>query len=306
MIKPRERPISKNIAQQPSALLQDAVDVEKPSNGHSGEKALHRRYITPACVDLACPKRVDVLGVQVSVLTVSELHQQIASTIHQQQKRLMLHVNVHGINLCHKFKWLRTFLNHAPIVFCDGSGVMLGARLLGHHIPERITYADWAWQLAKFAEENEFSIFCLGAKAEIIEKAVAQLQAAHPSLNLTSHHGYFNKEVGSAENQQVIDLINKAQPDILLVGFGMPIQERWLRDNWNDIDASVGLTGGAVFDYVSGDLKRAPSWILKINMEWLGRWIIEPRRLAGRYLLGNPLFMWRIFKELLIRRFGLR
>ena len=250
------------------------------------------------------PERVNVLGVHVSTLTVAELHEQIASTIRQQQKRLVLHVNVHGINLCHKFEWLRNFINQASIVFCDGSGVMLGARLLGHHIPERITYADWAWQLAAFAERNEFSIFCLGAKEEIIEEAVANLQNAYPSLKLFSHHGYFDKAVESAENKRVIELINEVQPNMLLVGFGMPIQERWLCENWSNIDANIGLTGGAVFDYVSGNLQRAPSLILKMNMEWLGRLLIEPRRLAKRYLLGNPLFMWRIFKKLLKRRIG--
>lgn len=262
----------------------------------------HRHYIhdgIPAYTPLALPEWVYLQDTKVSLLTLSELHRQIAHTIRRQQKRLILNVNVHCINLCHKHEWLRRFINQAPIVFCDGFGVMLGARLLGHKIPERITYADWLWQLAEFAVENDFSIFCLGAKPLVIEQAMARLQEANPNLNIAGfHHGYFDKTPGSAQNQAVIDLINQVQPDILLVGFGMPLQERWLHDCWQEIDANVALTGGAVFDYVSGDLKRAPAWVLKMNMEWVGRLLIEPRRLSGRYLVGNPLFMLRILKEL--------
>lgn len=257
-------------------------------------------------VPLPLPHRVNVLGVNVSVLTVSELHQQIAHAIRTNQKRLVLHANVHGINLCFKHKWLAGIYNNAPIVFCDGSGVRYGARLLGHDIPERITYADWVWQLADFAAQNGFSIFCLGAKPHVIDKAVAALQSAQPSLKIAgSHHGHFDKEPACAANQQVVELINRAQPDILLVGFGMPLQEQWLQENWDAIDANIALTGGAVFDYASGELQRAPKWILNLNMEWLGRLWIEPRRLAKRYLVGNPLFLGRILVEMVRQRLSM-
>jgi N-acetylglucosaminyldiphosphoundecaprenol N-acetyl-beta-D-mannosaminyltransferase len=77
----------------------------------------------------------------------------------------------------------------------------------------------------------------------------------------------------------------------------MPLQERWLMENWDHIDANVALTGGAVFDYVSGELQRAPRWMTDNGLEWLGRLLIEPRRLWKRYLIGNPLFIWRVLKQ---------
>jgi N-acetylglucosaminyldiphosphoundecaprenol N-acetyl-beta-D-mannosaminyltransferase len=99
------------------------------------------------------------------------------------------------------------------------------------------------------------------------------------------------------ENESVIAIINRLRPNILIVGFGMPLQERWLMENWDRIHANIGLTGGAVFDYISGNVPRAPRWMTDHGFEWLGRLLVEPSRLWRRYLIGNPLFIWRIMKQ---------
>ena len=90
---------------------------------------------------------------------------------------------------------------------------------------------------------------------------------------------------------------NAVKPNILIVGFGTPLKERWLMENWDRIEVNVALTGGAVFDYVSGELRRAPRWMTDHGLEWLARLIIEPCRLWKRYLIGNPLFLWRVLKQ---------
>ena len=76
----------------------------------------------------------------------------------------------------------------------------------------------------------------------------------------------------------------------------MPLQERWLTENWPNLNAYVALPAGAAFDYVSGNVYRAPAWMTDNGLEWLGRLLVEPRRLWSRYLIGNPLFFWRLFK----------
>ena len=91
-------------------------------------------------------------------------------------------------------------------------------------------------------------------------------------------------------------------PDILIVGFGMPLQERWLMQNWENLDARVALTGGAVFDYVSGEVRRGPRVLTDNGFEWLARFLIEPGRLWRRYLVGNPLFLWRVLQQRLRRK----
>lgn len=187
-------------------------------------------------------------------------------------------------------------MNQSEIDFCDGSGVILAARLLGFRIPERITYADWMWRLADYASQNQFSLFFVGGKAGVADKAAEVLRSRFPDLRIVgTQQGYFHKAAGDPENESVLEQINLTKPNIVVVGFGMPLQEKWLAENWARIDANIALTGGAVFDYVSGDLHRAPAWMTRYGLEWLGRLIIEPRRLWRRYLIGNPLFLWRVF-----------
>ena len=210
----------------------------------------------------------------------------------------MLNANVHCLNLAYGDPALRNFLNEAEMVFCDGAGVMLAARLLGRRIPERITYADWAWRLAAYAAAEGFTLYCLGARPGVAEKAAEQLEERYPDLEISGiHHGYFDRSAGSQQNEAVIREINAAAPDILLVGFGMPLQERWLMENWHRIDARVTLTGGAVFDYVSGELRRGPRLLTDNGFEWLARLLVEPRRLWQRYVVGNPLFLSRVLRQ---------
>lgn len=247
-------------------------------------------------------QRVNVLGVWVDPLTVAGLHARILGIVREGGHALVPHANVYGLNLCYRDPELRAFFNSAPVVFCDGAGVVLGARILGARLPGRITYADWAWQLAEFAESEGLSLFFLGARPGVAERAAARLLARYPGLRVAGvHHGYFDQAAGSPENEAVLEEINTAKPDVLLVGFGMPLQERWLMRNWHRIDARVALTGGAVFDYVSGELKRGPRLLTDNGFEWLARLLIEPRRLWRRYVVGNPLFLARVLKQSLIR-----
>ncbi len=244
------------------------------------------------------PPSANLLGVVVDALTVDQLHQQIAAYITQDAHALVLNVNVNCLNLAVQHSWLRRFLNQAEIVFCDGIGVVLGAKILGYYIPQRITYADWIWQLAAFAEPREFTFYFLGARPGLAQKAAENLQRQCPSLKVVgARDGYFDKKTSSPENQAVIAEINACRPNILLLGMGMPLQEKWLMENWDHLDVNIALTGGAVFDYVSGELQRAPKWMTDNGMEWLGRLLIEPKRLWKRYLVGNPHFLWRVVQQ---------
>lgn len=243
-------------------------------------------------------KKVTLLGIKIDVLNVDRLHAMILGFIQNKQHALVLHVNAHAMNIAHQEKWLFDYFNQANIVFCDGAGVRLGGKILGIDIPPRITYADWMWQIAEFSQQQGLSFFFLGAGPLIAQKAAEKLQERFPDLVIKGvHHGHFDKHLTSAENSAVIQKINQAKPDILLVGFGMPLQENWLRENWDNIDAHVALTGGAVFDYISGELKRAPKWMTDYGLEWLGRLIIEPKRLWKRYVVGNTMFLSRIMRQ---------
>ncbi len=245
--------------------------------------------------------RIEVLGVGVDPLTVDELHAEILRLSGKDGLSLVLNANAHCLNLCYQDAALRDFLNSANLVFCDGVGVMLAARILGGRIPQRITYADWIWSLAAFAEAEGLSFFFLGASPGVAGEAARRLRERYPGLKIAgARHGYFDHTVGSQENAAVVREINASAPDILLVGLGMPLQERWLMQNREKLNAGVALMGGAVFDYVSGGLRRGPRLLTDNGLEWLARLLVEPRRLWRRYLVGNPLFLARVLGQ----RFG--
>jgi N-acetylglucosaminyldiphosphoundecaprenol N-acetyl-beta-D-mannosaminyltransferase len=179
-------------------------------------------------------------------------------------------------------------------VFCDGFGVKWGARLAGQPPPQRYTPPDWIDPLCGACAQRGLSLFLLGDKAGTVEKAAHTLQARHAGLRIAGwQHGFFDKRAG-AENDAVIRAINAAQPDVLLVGFGQPAQELWLDANWAALEAPVAMTVGALFSYVAGDVRRAPRWMTEHGLEWLGRLLIEPRRLWQRYLIGLPVFFARV------------
>ena len=241
---------------------------------------------------------VQLLGVRVDPLTKAELIQYIDDAVRAKAHVVVANVNVQATNLAQKEPSFRDFLNGSGAVFCDGFGVLLGASLLGHRIPERITFADWTWDFAEHAQKRRWGLFFLGAKPGVAERAGDALRARYPDLRiLGSHHGYFDKSRDHPENRRVIETINAAEPDVVLVGFGMPAQEFWLRDNWADVKAHVALPAGAAFDYVSGRVRRGPRWMTEHGLEWLARLAIDPRRLWRRYLIGNPRFLWAVLRE---------
>lgn len=242
--------------------------------------------------------KIELLGVSLTLYDREALLTAVYQTIEECQKKLILSGNIHSFNLAYENDWLHHFFNRADIVRLDGAGVRLGAKILGHNTPPRMTWADFAWDLATLCEQHDFSLFFLGAKPGIAEEAATKLKTKHPNLRFVGlRDGYFDKTKGSAENTAVIHHINTAQPDILVIGFGMPLQEKWLSQNWDDLDVPVTLTGGAVFDYISGELTRPPQWMTDNGLEWLGRMLIEPRRLWKRYIIGNPKFLYRILRQ---------
>ena len=242
-------------------------------------------------------ERVDILGVGVDPLTVGGLHAEVERLV-RRRGGVVLNVNAHCLNLLHKDRDLKDFFADADVVFCDGAGVRLAARMLGGRLPERITYADWLPRLAALAEERELSLFFLGARPGVAEEAARRLRASHPKLEVRgARHGFFDHRKGSPENEAVVAQINAAEPDVLVLGRGMPLQEIWLMENRHGLKFGVALTGGAVFDYASGRLRRGPRLLTDNGFEWLARLLVEPRRLWRRYLLGNPLFLARVLRQ---------
>ncbi|MCZ7552983.1 MAG: hypothetical protein B6D39_06705 [Anaerolineae bacterium UTCFX2] len=243
-------------------------------------------------------EKVDLLGVQVDSLTRVEILKRIADAVRLDERLLVAHANLRGLNLAYEQPWLRGFYQRAQIVYCDGMGVMLGARLTRQRIRERFTLADWVWQLAALAVDLQARLFLLGNPPGVAQAAAHNLLKVYPEIQIAGvQHGFFTMQADGPENLAVISRINELKPHILLVGFGMPLQERWLDENWERLNVNVAITCGALFEYLAGDLKRGPQWMNDHYLEWLARLIISPGRYAARYLYDIPVFFYRTMRQ---------
>lgn len=237
-------------------------------------------------------EKVEILGVRISNVTRPQLNDTIAQFVSNNVKQNVLHANIHGINIANTLPWYREFLNESAIVFCDGDGVRLGAKIMGYHIYEKITYNRWIWEFAEYCQGKKISWYLVGSEQKTMIQSVHVLNQRFPELQIVGYrNGFFEKQ---QDYEELIDDCKKKEPDILIIGMGMPLQEKLLMEYGSKINYKVALTGGAVFEYVSGKVTTTPSFFFKTKTEWLFRFFQNPRHLFRRYFLGNPLFMIRI------------
>ncbi len=242
---------------------------------------------------------VTVLGVRVDGLDVAGLLARVDVLV-ARGGATVAYANVHVINTAASSEGadVRAFLNGADVCYCDGGGVVMGARLLGHALPGRMTGADWIWDLARHAE-GRYRLYWLGSEPGVTEAAAAILREKHPRLAIVCDHGFHGKS--GPENDEVVAKINASKSDIVLVGMGTPTQERWVAANRAAITAPVVWVLGATADFVSGKVARGPAFLHQ-NQEWLARLYTEPRRLWRRYLIGNTVFLARVGAQALGER----
>jgi N-acetylglucosaminyldiphosphoundecaprenol N-acetyl-beta-D-mannosaminyltransferase len=210
--------------------------------------------------------------------------------------RRVMYVNAHVLNQSREIPSLRAALERADLVYCDGYGVRLAAKALDAEIPHRMTGADWIWHLAALCEAAGQSVYLLGSEPGVAAETGRRLGRWYPRLAIAgTHHGFF--DIGSPHDDRVVEDINERRPDIVLVGMGTPKQELWVEHNAARLDTDVLWTVGALFDYVSGRVPRAPGWLADNGLEWIFRLAIEPQRMWRRDLLGNPVFISRVMAQ---------
>jgi len=242
----------------------------------------------------------EFLGIKVHAFTIESLHRQIEAEIKNKQKSIIANHNLHSLYIYHKNPKMRRFFAQAKYTHIDGMSIVFLGRLLGAKLERkhRITYSDWIYPLLMEAKEKDYRVFFLGAKPEVAAKAGNILIAKIEGLKLEVAHGYFDPTPGSEENNKVLERINEYQPHILLVGMGMPRQEFWILDNYDDIKANVILTAGACLDLVAGELGTPPRWMGRIGLDWFYRLITEPRHVWKRYLIEPWFILILLCKEI--------
>jgi exopolysaccharide biosynthesis WecB/TagA/CpsF family protein len=214
---------------------------------------------------------------------------------------MLTYVNAHTLNLATTDSSYAEVLRNADLVLNDGKGVMLAGRILGRRFPADLNGNYFTPLLLDRAAASGWSIYIVGARPGVAERVAEVLKAKHPGLAVAgTMHGHFS----AADEDDVVAGIRATSPGLLLVGMGNPLQERFLARRLKDSGARVGLGVGAFLDFQVGEVERAPAWMNRTGIEWVHRLIKEPRRMWRRYLLGNPLFVWRVLRTRL--RGGIR
>lgn len=172
-------------------------------------------------------------------------------------------------------------------VYVDGQWIINTQKILKLPVAtERISTTDLFPKMLELCDvyNRKVKIFLLGGKNGTPEQVIKNMKKIHKAVDFVgSHHGYFDKK----SSNEIIEYINECNPEIVFVGFGCPIQEKWVNENIDKINANVFITCGGLFDYYAENVKRAPIWMQKSGLEWLFRLIQEPKRLYKRYILGN-------------------
>ncbi len=249
------------------------------------------------------PERIDFLGLHLHDMAGAEVARRAAAAVRPGGRALVLNANAHMAMLARRHGWLASELNAADIAFCDGAGVQFGIWLLTGHLPHRTTPPEWIDAFAARLPSGA-SVFWVGGAAGVVERAAAVFAQRHGLRTAGTQDGFFDHGAGSEDNRRLIERINLASPDVLMVNMGMPLQERWLADHWRLIDARVAIAGGALVDHMAGLVRRPPRWVANLGLEWAVRLSREPRRLWRRYLLGLPPFAAAVLREKLRRVFG--
>lgn len=236
-----------------------------------------------------------ILGVKIDKVKMEEAVLRVRELItRRDETALVVTPNSEMLAMAAKDPELARILNSAQLATADGAGVVMAAKILGDSLPERVAGFDLICSLfLEFAGED-VNFYFLGGKPGVVDQALKKLKADPNLMNLNVvgyHHGYLDQD----NQKKVIDEINSKDIDILLVGMGVPLQEKFLDNNLEKLDVRAAITVGGSFDVLAGRVKRAPVWLQKASLEWFYRLLQEPSRFGRMLLL--PKFIYLVIKS---------
>ncbi|MGI6850977.1 WecB/TagA/CpsF family glycosyltransferase [Mesorhizobium sp. 1B3] len=238
------------------------------------------------------PER-DILGIAVARIEWDEALRILRQLVEERRFTKVSFLNAHNANVaCSDPEFADVLADF--LILPDGIGVDLAGRLLyGEAFPANLNGTDFIPAFLE-AMKTPLTVGLLGAKRSNADAAAEALSAFAPQHNfVVVHDGFFSKQ----EEPMVVDRIAALRPDILLVAMGVPRQEYWIDRNLTRHHCIMPIAVGALLDFLSGAIPRAPHWMRRLRLEWLFRLSIEPGRLWRRYVVGNPLFLARVLRQ---------
>lgn len=238
---------------------------------------------------------MDFLGIPVDTLTMEETIARIDLAIRENKRIRQVSLNAGKMVLIQTDKELYNSVVSCDIISPDGQSIVWASRFLGKYLPGRVAGCDLMQKIVNLASKNKYKCFFFGATETVIKRVVDTYKSLYgPDIIAGYRNGYFTKAEGPLIARQIVD----SGAQILFVAITSPKKENFLCDH-ADILKKVNYTMGVggTFDIIAGVTKRAPQWMQNMGLEWFYRFLLEPRRMWRRYLVGNSMFIYLVLKE---------
>ena len=217
-----------------------------------------------------------------------------------QGKVLINTINAHSFNTAQKDDLFAEALKNGDYLIPDGAGIVKACRWLRCKSQPRERVAGWdlfEFEMGRLDVRGGRCMF-MGSSPKVLALIVERAKAVYPNIEVVTYSPPYKPEFTKEDNEAIVKAINMADPDLLWIGMTAPKQEKWTYSHWDELDIHCHVgTIGAVFDFFAGTYRRAPQWWQDHSLEWLYRLLKEPRRMWRRYVIGNPLFLWNVWKE---------
>jgi len=236
----------------------------------------------------------ELFGVPVAAATMEQALDRVQAAIERRERLQIGVVNAAKIVNMRRDPLLREDVLSSDVIYADGMAVVWASRVLGQPLPERVAGIDLMKNILERGMSRGWRVFCLGATDEVLDKAIASMEADYPGVSIVGRqHGYF----GASDDEAIAQRIAAARPDVLFVAMTSPKKENFLA-RWSSLmEVPVCHGVGGSFDVVAGKVERAPDSWQRLGLEWLYRVKQEPRRLWKRYLVTNTIFCAMVAAE---------
>lgn len=216
-------------------------------------------------------------------------------------KLLINTINAHSYNTALKDAFFAEALMKGDALIPDGASIVMACRKLKAKSQPTERIAGWdlfAMEMERLNQKGG-TCFFMGSSEKVLKLIREKAKTVYPNIRIETYSPPYKPEFSEEENRAIIEAINRANPDLLWIGMTAPKQEKWAYRHWNELDIHCHCgTIGAVFDFFAGTMERAPLWWQEHSLEWLYRLMKEPKRMWRRYIIGNTLFIWNIFREM--------
>lgn len=257
--------------------------------------------VAPATMNQDLLPFVNLFNLKIHSMTMNETLFWMEKCIQERQAKMICTLNAALLVWSRKNPLLRNTYATADLVTTDSYVVYYALKLLGTPVPEPLEACQIMFEFIKRNYKKGYRFYFLGAKPEVVSKAIERLQKDYPGIEITGYHdGYFGMDAAS----QIAQAIKGAKPDCLFVGMSSPLKEEFLQKYLSVMGVPISLGVGGGIDILAGKYRWAPAWVRKLGLAWFYRLLCEPRRMWKRYLKTNTIFLWLFFKTLIRKTFS--